>query len=51
VFDYIAEKLIFPARVIDANKDGKTMLCSRESVVDPSSWAAISPEGKSIHFQ
>jgi predicted RNA-binding protein with RPS1 domain len=51
IFSYIAEKLLFPARVIDSGKDGKVILSARETVVDPQSWTVIGPEGQSIHFQ
>lgn len=50
VFNYISEKLIFPARIIDKNKGGKLMLSSRSSVIDAKSWAQTGPEGKTVHF-
>lgn len=42
---------IFPARVIDLDKNQKLVLSARDSVVQPKSWELISPAGKSVHFQ
>lgn len=42
---------LFPARVIGLDKNQKTVLSSRDSVVDPKSWELICPTGKSAHFQ
>lgn len=51
VFQFLAQKVIFPARVIGFDKNGKIQLSSRESVVDGDKWKNTKPDGPSIRFQ
>ena len=52
VIDTLSElQPLFPARVIGLDKNQKTVLSSRDSVVDPKSWEVIGPSGKSGQFQ
>ena len=50
VFKHLQKKMIFAARVIDHDKNGKMQLSTRESVVDQDSWASIKPEATTLKF-
>lgn len=50
VFKHLSKKMIFAARVIDHDKNGKIQLSTRESVVDEESWKSIKPEATTIKF-
>jgi len=50
VFKHLQKKMVFTARVIDHDRNGKMQFSTRESVVDQESWASIKPEATTLKF-